>query len=151
MPDGRGQALLRTTTHSRRIWLFPVSSITPKELVPKPRVLSLPCLSLPSEGRGGPGCAVSWGSTSRPSTLFAYCSQLLFPAHWVSSGYAPTAQSCFRRQQEEKRNEIQPLSHSKHKQFAVPPTPQRSSLFEPCPMQCKSPVPLLARGSTAPK
>lgn len=83
VPDDHGQALLRTTTHSRRICLFPVFSITPKELVPKPRLLSLLCLSLPNKGSGGPGSAVSWGSTSRPSTLFAYCSQMLFPAHWV--------------------------------------------------------------------
>lgn len=99
------------------------------------------CLSFPSEGSGGPGCAMSWGSTSSPSTLFAYCSQLLLPAHGVSSAYTLAAQSCFRRQQEEKRNEIQPPCHSKHQQFAVLPTPQHLSPNEPCPVHCKTPVP----------
>lgn len=35
--------------------------------------------------------------------------------------------------------------------FAVPVTPRRSALLETCPVLRKSPVPLLAGGSTAPK
>lgn len=125
----------------------------PKELVSKPPVIFLLCPALPSKGSGGPGCSAGGDSTSGPqhlicllprSCFFLRTEQVLVtPADHVSRSLA----GCSKRQREDKRNEIQPPLPWQTLVVCCSGNSPAHSLLG----LCKSPVLLLAGGSTAPK
>ena len=131
---------------------LPLSSINPKELVRKPRVLFLLCLSLLSEG-GGPGCAAGGGSTSGPQHLICLPPRSCFFLRagrvlvMLAARDSRSLRAASKGGRKIKGTRYNPPSHGKHRWFAVPVTPWRSSLLELCPVLCKSPVSLLAGGS----
>lgn len=113
LPGCHGRALLCTTTLSGGCGSSPCPPSSPRS---RSRIhgcfSSHVFLSLPSEGGGGSGRATDGEAPPAPAHYLLTVLQLLFPARRASFGYAgcpqqPLARGCFKRRQEDKRDEVQ--------------------------------------------